>query len=234
MLQTQDIKTSISKENLDIVQSLNDVFNDIKNHINVLNPKELLGTYLNEYNKSLSATEQLTKNIAREFGGIRDIGLMMKENIDATTFSAQVLGITQQELINNQTNLVQGLHTATILNQQDLLNLSAAAKLFGQEGISNSEFYNNMIPSLLNVGTTFDTVNDKALNIINYAKEYGTSVSAVYGLVQQNISKINEFSFENGVEGLTKMAADSASMRVDLFKISEGLTQFLNVDKMQQ
>lgn len=231
MLQDKNIKTDIAstaKETYNIGKITAEILDDIR-----IKTKDIKYEW-DKYNESLSNTEQLTQNIAKEFGGYRAIGDVMKESIGAATYSAQLLGITQKDLIDNQSALVSGLHTATSLSKEELVKFSAAAEILGKEGVSKTALFNTMIPSLLNVGYAFGNIEGKLLNVVNTATDYGVSVSSVYNLVQQNISKINEFAFENGVDGLTKMAAASASLKVDFIKVSETQSNLLKPEEMQK
>ena len=54
--------------------------------------------------------------------------------------------------------------------------------------------------------------------VVNYAKSVGVSVSGVAGKVSGSIKQMNLFNFENGVEGLTKMAVQSQRLGVDMSK----------------
>jgi hypothetical protein len=62
--------------------------------------------------------------------------------------------------------------------------------------------------------------------VINSAREIGVNAQAVSKQVVENMSKMNQFNFQGGVEGMAKMAAQAVNLRVDMkatLDIAKGL-----------
>ena len=74
------------------------------------------------------------------------------------------------------------------------------------------------------VGFQLTDVQDQMKTAANVAQKLGVNVGAVAAGVSANLNKLNQYNFQNGVEGLAKMVAKSAVLGVnmeDVFKIAE-------------
>jgi hypothetical protein len=71
-------------------------------------------------------------------------------------------------------------------------------------------------------------VGDRMAEVTNYARNVGVPVQAVAGAVTANLGKINLYNFEGGVQGLTKMAAQSARLGVNMDKVFQKAEQLLS------
>jgi hypothetical protein len=76
------------------------------------------------------------------------------------------------------------------------------------------------------VGISMQDVGKEMKGVTDYARSVGMSVKSISTGVQQNMEKINLYNFDNGVQGLAKMAATSERFGVsmaDTFRIAEDL-----------
>ncbi len=64
--------------------------------------------------------------------------------------------------------------------------------------------------------------------VINTARSLGVNVNAVSEGVVKNLDKLNTFNFSNGVEGLTKMAAQSTMFGIEMGKIFQTAEKLFN------
>jgi hypothetical protein len=69
---------------------------------------------------------------------------------------------------------------------------------------------------LVTAGQSFNDLPNVLETSANKARAVGVNVSAVFDIVRNNLSDINKFGFENGVEGLARMAISAAGLRVNL------------------
>jgi hypothetical protein len=63
-------------------------------------------------------------------------------------------------------------------------------------------------------------------NVVKISREMGVNAQVVSSSVVSNLEKLNKFGFPNGVEGLAKMAAKAASLRMDMastFKVANDI-----------
>jgi hypothetical protein len=62
--------------------------------------------------------------------------------------------------------------------------------------------------------------------VVKISREMGVNAQVVSSSVVSNLEKLNKFGFPNGVEGLAKMAAKAASLRMDMastFKVADDI-----------
>jgi len=96
-----------------------------------------------------------------------------------------------------------------VIGKEAITELAATTKL---TGIETSKLATNF----REVGISIYDVGDTMKEVANYAKSVGVSVKAVSDGVVSNLGKMNLFNFDNGVKGLTKMAAQAARLGIDL------------------
>ena len=144
---------------------------------------------------------------AQQFGNSMGIGRAraseLRTTIADTVPELMKLGVTQTEALSNITTIPAALKTNTILASETIVELGATAKF-----------------------TQLSDIGDKMADAANYAKSIGVNVNAVTSGVVTNLKNLNLFNFENGVQGLAKMVANSAIMGVNMqsvFNLSEKL-----------
>jgi hypothetical protein len=77
-----------------------------------------------------------------------------------------------------------------------------------------------------NAGFSMTHISDNMTNVVKISREMGVNAQVVSSSVVSNLEKLNKFGFPNGVEGLAKMAAKAASLRMDMastFKIANDI-----------
>jgi hypothetical protein len=162
-------------------------------------------------------------NKAQEFGNSMGIGRAraseLRTTIADTVPELMKLGVTQTEALSNITAIPAALKTNTILASETIVELGATAK-FTQQDIGG------LVTGFQGVGVQLSDIGDKMADAANYAKSIGVNVNAVTSGVVTNLKNLNLFNFENGVQGLAKMVANSAIMGVNMqsvFNLSEKL-----------
>jgi len=123
------------------------------------------------------------------------------------------LGGNLSDVINIQDTISKNLGTNRILLGETTSDLFVAMKALGQTD------YGAVVGSFQDAGIQVDLIKDRMQETANIARLVGQNSSAIFELVQQNLSKLNEFGFKNGVEGLSSMAAKAATMRFDMYQV---------------
>lgn len=110
-------------------------------------------------------------------------------------------------------------------NRNVLLSVEQVGKLFGASKILGKSV-EEITDSFLDVGTQLNNITDDIEKSINYIQSIGGNAKDVMRDVLRNTENLNKFNFENGVMGLTRMAAKAALLRIDMqqtFNFAEGL-----------
>jgi hypothetical protein len=125
------------------------------------------------------------------------------------------LGGTLTNVIDIQKNVSRELGTNRILLGETTRDLFVAMKALGQK----VELSGTMVAAFQDAGIQVDLIKDRMQETANIARLVGTNSTKVFELVSQNLDKLNEFGFKNGVEGLSSMAAKAATMRFDMYQV---------------
>jgi hypothetical protein len=89
--------------------------------------------------------------------------------------------------------------------------LYASSKLLGIET-------KTLVTNFLDVGMSISSVSDELEDSIDYVRSIGGNAKQVMQDVTKNMAQMNRFQFDDGVKGLTKMAAQASMLRFDMSK----------------
>lgn len=169
--------------------------------------------------KAVELLDEQAQDVANSFGIAKGRMEEFRQIIADASPELIKMGIGQEEAAKNYATIAKEMGGAASLGAEAIIEMSAAAKVTGQDvGALAKEFRN--------VGVSMYDVGDQMKEVANYARSVGVSVSAVSSGVVSNLGKLNTFNFEGGVNGLSKMAAQAARLGVDMgkvFSLAEGL-----------
>jgi hypothetical protein len=143
----------------------------------------------------MGLNEEAAKRIKRTFGeAYNELGLI---GADFGTF------VKTQELFNTATG------RNVVLTKENLNDLISTNKVTGLAA-------DTLLTSFQNAGFSMSQITQNMEKVVTLASSMGLNSQVVSKLVTDNLEKLNKFGFGNGVEGLAKMAAKAASMRIDM------------------
>lgn len=163
--------------------------------------------------------DELSNTIQQNFGLARGRVSEFKTAIADAAPELAKMGYTQQETADLIADSMDGLKTSALLNTKTLTEMGAVSKVTGLD-------VNELAEGFRSVGISMEKVGEQMKGVTNYARSVGMSVKTISTGVEQNIEKINLYNFDNGVQGLAKMAATSERFGVsmqDTFRIAEDL-----------
>lgn len=150
----------------------------------------------------MGLNEKAAERIKRTFGeAYNQLGLI---GADFGTF------VKTQEEFNTATN------RNVILTKENLNDLISTNKVTGVAA-------GTLLTSFQNAGFSMSQITENMEKVVTLASSMGVNSQIVSKLVTDNLEKLNKFGFNNGVEGLAKMAAKAASLRMDMtsaFKVA--------------
>jgi dGTP triphosphohydrolase len=100
-------------------------------------------------------------------------------------------------------------------NRNVIANTESVEKLYAAGQILETTT-ENIVNKFANIGVTFNNVGKQLETSIAYVQSIGGNAAAVMETVLDNTEQLNRFNFATGVEGLTKMAAKAAMLRIDM------------------
>jgi hypothetical protein len=199
--------------NQSFVSSMGDLVNVTKGMEKIL---EESAKSITEIDSLKFLDEQATK-IQNAFGVSKQRLSEFKTLIADTAPELVKMGFSSEESTQAVIDITKSLGTNASVGKEAVVELSAVSRITGED-------ISTLASNFRDVGVSIYDAGDKMKEVIDYAKNVGVSVQAVSKGVLTNLDKMNLYNFENGVKGLTKMAAQASRLGVDMshvFTIAE-------------
>lgn len=182
----------------------------IKNLQKKLSQEFLTGVY--SFNTISEALLKAQADLAKSFGSTQKEIFGLRREITVAAPEVVRLGGTLKDVTDLQEGVADGLGTNTILLGETTAQLFAAGKVFEK---STTEM-GKAVGDFEKIGISASVLGDKLNIAANQARRIGANTSAVYAQIAQNLDNLNKFGFQNGIEGLTRMAAKSTALRIEM------------------
>jgi len=137
------------------------------------------------------------------------------------------LGGTFDDVRKTISEIAGGTRTQLIATTKDVRELFAAGKILDQSVLS-------LVDSFDKVGISYSDVAKNLQESIVYVQSVGQNARSVMKDVVTNTEQLSRFNFQNGVQGLTKMAAQASMLRFDMKKTFEFAESVLDPEKAIQ
>jgi hypothetical protein len=185
---------------------------DFNQRPNVGNTEEELKRGLNigtELRLDLEQINALASELNKKFGETRErIGQMEGALRDVEPFF-NTFGKTANEAATFIGQLSTETKKNVIASSDSLKELLTTSKVLGQEP-------ERFVGPLTDVGIQFGNIQENLEGSVNYVRSIGMNTQEIFEDVVRNSEMMNRYNFEGGVMGLTKMAAQSAMLRVNM------------------
>jgi len=160
--------------------------------------------------------ETVVTSIAHKFAGNRDLVNEIKGNISQATTSVELLGGTMADVVNIQMGVIKGLQTQVIVDKDAYQDLFAIGNLVNDGTKNTAESTAKLVKEFADAGVGLYQVSKEMGGLLTTARQMGVSTAAVYSQLSANMSKLNLYNFDNGVQGMAKMAAQAAGLRINM------------------
>jgi hypothetical protein len=164
--------------------------------------------------QKLKEVEKGATDVAKTFGQGREQITAIKAAMAEAVTSVTLLNGGFQDIVTLQTDIGRTLGTNLILNSQSYEKLFATTQVTGRGATELTKNFKDAGYSVYSIGEQMEKV-------MNISTSIGVNGRAVSEKVSENMSKMNQFNFQGGVEGLAKMAAQAVNLRVDMNKTLE-------------
>lgn len=155
------------------------------------------------------ALSQFSANILQTFGQGRErVFELQKALVDALP-NVRRLGGDLSDVQKTISGVAEASRRNVVATTEQIEKLYAAEKVIGKTGGELAE-------SFLNVGIGIESIPNALEESIQYVQSIGGNAKTVFADVSKNMDQMNRFQFEDGVLGLTKMAAQASMMRFDV------------------
>jgi len=162
-----------------------------------------------EIRLNLEQINALASKLNTQFGETRErIGQM-----EGALRNVEPFFNTFGETANQAASIISQLSIETkknvIASSESLKELLTTSKVIGQDP-------ERFVGPLTDVGIQFGNIQENLEGSVNYVRSIGMNTQEIFNSVVSNSKMMNQYNFEGGVAGLTKMAAQSAMLRVNM------------------
>jgi hypothetical protein len=159
--------------------------------------------------KIMNDLDEKAHDVTKTFASGRDNMMGLKAAMADAVTSVQLLGGEFSNIAIIQEEVAKSLGRNVILNKDSYAQLYAAQVVSGQKAEDIVKAFKNAGASAYQAGKDMQTVIDSSRAI-------GVNAFQVSKMVLDNTEMMNRYNFVGGVEGLSKMAAQAVSLRVDM------------------
>jgi hypothetical protein len=199
--------------------------------------KEVLNSFLGKLadalstktlNKTFQNVYDLAAQTTREIGAGGESADAIRKSIAGSVAGIQKLGYSAEEAVK------KAKETAVDLSQTTGKNTQYNDELFGKL-ISSSNLTGKSVKELsgsyTNIGYSLESVSEKTAKVFDIARANGLNGKMVSDQMLNNISAMDKYTFQGGIDGLSKMAAQSVQMRVEMSSTLSLADRLLDPDK---
>ena len=195
-------KKAVLTEIADINSVLNSFLGKL---VDSLSTKTLTNTFQKVYDLAAQTTNQI--------GAGEESADAIRKNIAGSVEGIQKLGYDAQKAIQ----LAQGMMVTlsqvtgknTLYNDKLFGDLQGTAKVTGIESKTLAE-------NFINAGFSLESISEKMGKGLNVARASGLNGVEVSKQMNNNMFAMDKYTFQGGIDGLTKMAAQAVQMRVEM------------------
>ena len=178
--------------------------------------------------KEVSRATRVLENLAQSTQNVYDLSIRLdqvfltsKTRMDEMmlAFSSTVpqvsrLGGEIKDVGQTIADIAKASRRNVIENEEIIAKLYATSKVLGQS-------VETITTAFQKVGYQTGQIGDNVKNSISYVQSIGLNAKTIMGDVVANTDSLSRFNFENGVQGLTKMASQASMLRFDMNKTFE-------------
>ena len=169
--------------------------------------------------ETLYEIDESASQVAKSFGQGREQITAISAAMSQAADKIYLLGGYWKDVVDIQQAAATTLGRNVILTSGSYEKLYETAKVTGQ----SNEL---LMKGFKDAGFSLYDVSNQMQKVMDTARSTGVNALAVSTQVVANMSKMNQFNFQGGVEGLAKMAAQAVNLRVDMkatLDIAKGL-----------
>ena len=176
--------------------------------------KELAEAFSSNFNidKIIAEIETLDEkatSVAKNFGVGRESILAIKQGMADAVESVTLLGGNLDKIVEIQQQVSAELGRNVVFQSESYAKLYAATEVSGASA-------KEIVQSFKNIGVSAYNAASGVQTIIDTSRQLGANAQEVTTKVLSNMNYMNQFTFQGGVEGLAKMAAQATSLRIDM------------------
>jgi hypothetical protein len=168
--------------------------------------------YLDAQMKSVENLAKMDKDMSslvKNMGVTTQYSQLLKQELGRAVTEVTLMGGKQSDINLLQKEFLEATNRTIVLSSENIENLYAVSQVSGVA-------VKTLETAFRNAGMETTHISEEMKTVYHTANSLGVNAQAVSSMVVANLDKMNRFGFGNGIEGMAKMAAKAASMRVDM------------------
>jgi len=183
--------------------------------------RSLLGKSVDVMGTAVNASENAYHRIANTSGLIRQDAVKVKSSVNDAFVSISRLGGSYNDAMSTLEGYMAASNRTAMLQDKTLTKLFSTAKVGGLE-------LQSLPKNFIEAGFSIEGAGAEMEKAFDVARKTGTLLSTVSQTVASNLKELDTHNFKGGVEGLAKMAATSATLRVNLSQVMQAVDSAMN------
>jgi hypothetical protein len=178
------------------------------NVINLLDPSFQINKFASDFARNIGAGDEYTKSIEKYLALSAQDLTEMGAGAEGAAIATQLMQEYMTEFGRN-----------TIISQKSMQELYKNSKVLD---VSTKDLLSNFA----GIGKEIPAISEYVKIMAVQARIFGVPLNQVSDEVIPQLEKLNEFGFNNGIEGLTRMSIQSLRLKLSLsesFELAEGL-----------
>ena len=195
---------------------------------NLLRPLKLAEQIAKDTAEIFTSIPDTMVDIDKQFNSImQNMGVgagysdAIKDNLSKGAYAVLKLGGDIKDATALQNEVVNQFNKNIVLSEDMYAKLYATTKV---AGVAAGE----LLDGFDKAGMSITHITEQMYNTSKIARDMGVSSQVVSKNVVSNLEQLNRFNFVNGVDGLAKMAAKAAMLRIDMKQTLDFAEKMLN------
>lgn len=163
----------------------------------------------------VSITQQIDKStseLSKKMGISLESSNEFRRAMSDAYSDVRKLGGSFTDIVDTQKAVIDNLGRNLVLSTEYHDDIYQSSKLMNTTS-------DELIKKFTNVGTSLYNIDEQTNTILNTSREIGVSAEKVSSQVLENLGSMDKINFSNGIQGLSKMAATSSMLRVDMKEV---------------
>jgi hypothetical protein len=181
----------------------NDGFSGLGDSLNKL--KNPIGSIAESIGLMVAATDALNKSFVQGRVRIEEMNVAIAQSVA----SVSRLGGSITDVVRTLDGIGDGARRNLIANEETVSKIFAASQILGTDAKTLTEAFGQVGYDVSQVGVNLE-------KSIAYIQSIGLNSRTVTAEVLKNMDAMSKFNFNDGVQGLTRMAAQASMLRIDM------------------
>jgi hypothetical protein len=165
------------------------------------------------------------------FGGGREFETNIRAALTSGADGIIRMGGSLSDVKEIQSDISSTLQTNFILQGDTYSEIFAASKLAAGSTEKAALMSERLIGDFKTLGYSIFEIGDSTGEIINQVKSLGVNANSVFEMINKNAGQLNLYNFSDGINGMAKMAAEAAMLRIDMKTTLDIADRLFNPEK---